>query len=296
MTDMQYVDAVMPVRTNRELPAGSCDTHNHVFGPFEQYPLEFPPDYAMPLAPAETYLRMLDLVGLERGVLLQPTQQAGRIDVMLDALASGAGRLRGVAAATPDTADAELERMAAGGIVGLRFVEAPTPAGTPRPGAVGFDSIADLATRMAGLGWSVNAWARMQTLMESLDKLLAPGLPLVIEHMGMLDPAEGPGGKGFQTLLALLREGRVWIKVSVCRCSVAAPGYEDLRLFVDAMIEANADRLLWGSDWPFIRMQGHEPDAGQLVDLLRDWVGDAAIERKILAENPARVYGFPLPQ
>jgi predicted TIM-barrel fold metal-dependent hydrolase len=282
----------MPRSLNRKLSAGACDTHNHVFGPFDRYPLVYPPDHAMPLAPIETYLQMLDLALLDRGVLVQPTQQDCRTDIMLDALARSGGRLRGVASARPDITDAELECMRRAGVTGLRFVEAPLPNGAPRPGAVGFAEISALASRMRDLNWSINVWGRMPALMENLDKLLNPGIPVVFEHMGMLNPGEGIQGKDFQTLLALLREGRIWVKLSVCRCSAQAPVYADLQPFTDALLEANPDQLLWGSDWPFIRMQGNEPDVSDLLELLIKWINDPAIEQKVLVDNPARLFGF----
>jgi predicted TIM-barrel fold metal-dependent hydrolase len=288
----KQINAVLPRPAARPLPAGACDTHNHVFGPFDAFPLVYPPKHAMPLAPVETFLQMLDLAGLDRGVLVQPTQQDCRVDVMLDALGKSAGRLRGVAAARRDATDAELERMQRAGVAGLRFVEAPLPSGAPRPGAVGFDEIAALASRMQELDWSISVWARMPTLMENLDKLLRPGIPVVVEHMGMLDPGEGVQGAHFQTVLALLREGRIWVKVSVCRCSNQAPDYADLQPFTAALLEANPEQLLWGSDWPFVRMQGMEPDVSALLELLADWIHDPVLEQKVLSDNPARLFGF----
>ena len=289
---MDSYEAVMPSAVVQNVPAGACDTHNHVFGPFDTHPLVFPPDHAMPLAPADAYLRMLDQAGLTRGVLVQPTQQDCRMEIMLDALDGTGGRLRGVGAARADTADAELERMRKAGVAGLRFVEAPLPSGAPRPGAVGFDEIAGLASRMREMNWSINVWARMPTLMDNIDKLINPGLPVVFEHMGMLDPDAGLRHEHFQTLLSLVREGRAWVKLSVCRCSAEAPDYDNLRPFVDALVDANPDRLLWGSDWPFIRMQGDEPDVSHLLGLMLSWVADDDIARRILSKNPSRLYKF----
>ena len=292
MVEMAFVPAVMPQRRRGSLLAGSCDTHAHIFGPFDRFPLVFPPDYAMPLAPVDKYLQMLDRVGLDRGVLVQPSQQDCNTDILLDALETGGNRLRGVGAARTDVSDQQIERMSTAGVVGLRFVEAPTPAGMPRPGAVGFDEIAGLTARMRSLDWSINVWAKMPDLMRSLDKLLAPQLPVVFEHMGMLDISSGLQDQGFKTMLELLKEGRIWVKLSVCRCSAAAPEYDDLRPYAETLIEANPDQLLWGSDWPFIRMHGREPDVGQLVDLACEWIADAAIEQKIFVDNPARLYKF----
>lgn len=289
---MPSIAAKMPRPIRRQLPRGACDTHSHVFGPFDAYPLQYPPDYPVPLAPVETYLQMLELAGLERGVLVQPTQQGCQPDIMLDALDKGGGRLRGVAAAGAAVCDADLARMREAGVTGLRFVEAPMPSGAPRPGAVGFDEISALCSRMRDLGWTIHVWGRLSTLIGKLDKLLDAGLPVVFEHMGMLDIGEGTVGRGFQTMLALLREGRIWVKLSVCRCSTSTPDYPDLRPFVDALIQANPEQLLWGSDWPFIRLQDREPDVSALAELQVEWINDAELEWRILTDNPARLFGF----
>jgi 2-pyrone-4,6-dicarboxylate lactonase len=295
MSELSFTSAVLPQVLNGKLPSGACDTHNHVFGPFEQFPLNFPPDYAIPLAPVEKYLEMLKLSGLDRGVLVQPSQQDCSMDILLNALNVGGEKLRGVGAARKDITEYQLEKFQSAGIVGLRFVEARAPDGNLRPGSVGFDEIAELTSRMQSLNLSINVWAKMPDLIKSLDKLLAPNLPVVFEHMGMLDVNLGIEDQGFQTMLSLVKEGRLWVKLSVCRCSSLAPEYSDLQPFTEALIEANPDQLLWGSDWPFIRMEGKEPDVSHLISVAKQWVSDPVIENKIFADNPARLYKFEDP-
>lgn len=292
MSEVDSIPAVMPRRAAANVPAGAVDGHNHIFGPFDQYPLNHPPDYAIPFAPIDAYIQMLNSAGIDRGVLVQPTQQDCDMQIMLDALRSNGERLRGVGAAREDVSDDLLQEMAASGIVGLRFVEAKTPDGKPRPGSIGFDSIAGLSDRMRQLDWSINVWAQLPVLVQSLDKLLAPQLPLVFEHMGMLDVNSGVQSQNFKTMLELVKSGQLWVKLSACRCSKLAPDYEDLRPFVDALLEANANQLIWGSDWPFIRMQGMEPDVTSLIELLVDWIDDSSVAQKILVDNPMRLYKF----
>ena len=175
---------------------------------------------------------------------------------------------------------------------GLRFVDSPTPQGSPRPGAVGTEELPALASRLIGLGWYAHVWAKLPHLVAQLPMLLRSEAPIVVEHMGMLDVGKGIHDANFQYILGLVREGRIWMKLSVCRCSEMPPTYPDLREFHDALLEANPDRLMWGSDWPFIRMDGCEPDVGALVDLFRGWVSNPTLEQKILVDNPARVFGF----
>ena len=289
---MQPALAVMPQSPRTALPPGACDTHTHVFGPFDQYPLSCPPDYPLPLAPAAHHRRMLDAVGLDRCVLVQPTPNDTDHSALINAMSLASGRLRAVGAARAAIADDRLEALHLAGVRGLRFVDAPSPQGTARPGAIGTEEIPLLAARIKELGWYAHVWARLPRLVERLPELLRSQVPIVVEHMAMLDAAKGLRDADFQYVLGLLREGRIWMKLSVCRCSQAAPHYSDLREFHDALVQANPDRLLWGSDWPFIRMEGREPDVGALLDLLREWLADTALEQKILVTNPARVFGF----
>ncbi len=290
---MDAVPAVVPAHRARTRIANICDTHNHIFGPFDRFPLQHPPEFAMPLAPIEAYLDMLDRSGVGRGVLVQPTQQDCDNNDLLRALAAAGNQLRAVGALRASASDELFAEMDRAGVRALRFVEAPMPDGSPRPGAVEFAEISKLASRMAALGWAVDVWASLPRLIANLDQILQSDMPVIFEHMGMFDVGEGLRGKNFQTMLALVREGRIHVKLAVCRCSSQAPGYADLRPFHDALVEANPDQLVWGSDWPFIRMAGSEPDPADLLDLFCDWTHDTALQHKILVDNPARLYRFP---
>jgi 2-pyrone-4,6-dicarboxylate lactonase len=145
---------------------------------------------------------------------------------------------------------------------------------------------------MRELGWHAQLWASAADHAALLPDLIALGIPLVLDHMGSPDVARGVDDPAFRALLAHLRDGRVWVKLALCRISRAMPGHQDARPFHDALVAANPDRLLWGSDWPYVRMGESTPDADHLLDLFRDWVGDAALVRRILVDNPAALYGF----
>jgi predicted TIM-barrel fold metal-dependent hydrolase len=275
------------------LPDGACDTHNHVFGPFERFPLAHPPAFPLPLAPAAVHRQMLDGAGLGRGVLVQPVYYGADHSALVDALGQGGDRFRGVAVAVPEVADQTLQALDRAGVRALRFSEARNPDGSSRVGAVGLDQVEPLAERLRALGWHAHAWASAADLDRYLPALTRLDLPLVLDHMGMVEVEAGTGAPSFQRLLGLVREGRVWVKLSLCRLAAAGPGYEAARPFHDALVEANPDRLLWGSDWPFIRLEERSPDVSVLLQRFNDWVGDAAIGRRILVDNPARLFGFP---
>lgn len=290
---MDHVPAVLPAESAGIQIENICDTHNHVFGPFDRFPLQHPPgSYPMPLAPVATYFEVLDRVGAGRGVLVQATQQDCDNTDLLHALESAGDRLRAVGALRGNATDATIGELDKAGIRALRFVEAPLPDGSPRPGAVEFAEIPELASRIAAVNWAVDVWAPLPRLIANLDTIQQDDVPVIFEHMGMLDVRAGLSDKNFQTMLALVREGRIHVKLSVCRCSTRAPEYEDLRRFHDALVEANPDQLVWGSDWPYIRMAGNEPDPAKLLDLFCKWTDDAGLQQKILVDNPERLYGF----
>jgi predicted TIM-barrel fold metal-dependent hydrolase len=235
---------------------------------------------------------MLDMLGFRHGVVVQPAPYGLDVSVLLDAIRRGDGRLKGIGTATSEISDAVLDTMSRGGICGLRFTEARLPNGDRYRGSVGADQLAGLASRMRARLMHAQLWPGPDGIQPLVDSLLPLEVPLVLEHMGGIDIRRGVGDAAFQYLLALLREGRIWIKLTVCRRSTAAPEYRDLRPFHDALVDANPHRLVWGSDWPFVRMDERAPDAGQLVDLFGEWVRDPALRTLILADNPRSLYRF----
>lgn len=282
----------MPSPPKRALPPLSCDTHCHVFGPYQRFPLANPPSYPPPDAPAPRYLQMLDTVGMTRGVLVQPAPYGTDASAIVDAIALRKDRLRGVAVASADATVEDLQTLYGQGMRGLRFVEARTPSGELFAGSVGFDSIYALAPAMRQAGLHVQMWGPYDTYLNHLERLADLGLPIVIDHMASLVIDRGVDDPVFKLLLKQVEQGAVWVKLSVCRVSTRAPHYDDLRPFHDALLAANADRLLWGSDWPYVRMGEKAPDVGALIDLAHDWLGDDATRQKIWVDNPERLYGF----
>lgn len=281
----------MPGRPRHALPPLACDGHCHVFGPYERYPLRHPSSYAAPDAPADRHLRMLDTLGAQRGVLIQPAPYGTDPSALLGALAQGQGRLRGVAAADPGVSDAQLAALYEGGVRALRFVEARDPAGNLFPGSVGFDQLPLLAPRLKAHGLHAQLWAPCDVYPKHLPGLARLGIPLVIDHLGSLVASRGPDDAVFQLLRGLLADGEIWMKLTVCRVG-KAPDYADARYLHDAFVQANPDQVLWGSDWPFVRMGEKAPAADALVDLAWEWLGDADLRRKVWVDNPARLYGF----
>jgi len=291
--EFQVVAAPTASGPRKSPPKGACDTHAHVFGPYDAFPFVTPPSYPAPLAPFELYSAMLAKVGIDRGVLVQPAPYGTNNEALIDALRRGEDTLRGVAVVTESTPDSELAALHNAGVCGLRFNEMiDSGTGDRFKGSVGVEQLKSLAPRMRELGWHAQVWARCDDVPSLAREIAKLGIPVVFEHMASFRAERGIQDQGFREILALLAEGCIWMKLSVCRNSRAYPDYPDLRPFHDAVIEANPFRLLWASDWPFVRMGDASPDVGRLIDLFREWVGDQEIEHQIFVENAAHLYGF----
>lgn len=274
------------------LPAGGCDSHTHVFGPYDRFPVMHQMHYTPPFAPVQLYLDMLARTGLEHGVIVQPGAYGSDAELMIHALNASGGRLRGICA-SESLDKATFDRWHAAGIRGLRFNDTPVPGGAGKfPGAVNSEALGGLATGMQTKGWHAEIWAPIEKHVESIARYRGLGIPVVLDHMGSLVVSRGPNDPAFQKLLTALKEGWLWLKLVLCRCSQDFPNYADLRPFHDALIAANPNRLVWGSDWPHLRLGHRAPDAGHLLDLFREWVPDETVRHRILVENPAELYDF----
>ena len=237
---------------------------------------------------------MLDTLGFARGGLVQGSAHGRDNSAMLDALARHPKRLRGVAVADETVPVAELKRWNDLGIRALRFNHFFRGGQLHYRGGVTLENARKLAAVMKDLGWHMQLWIDVKDLPDTIPILKEIGLPVVIDHMGRTDARAGTGTPGFQSLVRLVGEGGCWVKMSGAhRLSTSAPDYPDAKPFHEALVRANPDQLIWGTDWPHPRIEGDMPDSGRLLDLFNDWTPDAAVRRKILVDNPARLYGFP---
>jgi predicted TIM-barrel fold metal-dependent hydrolase len=282
-----------PSRPRWRPPAGACDAHAHTLGPFDRYPVANGDHYEPPLAPYEAYRAMLDRVGFTRGVLVQASAYGMDMAALRDALSRGGGNVLGVGFAIAQTSDDALEDMLEAGIRGFRFIDVPDHrTGQRYLGSVPFDELEKLAPRLRDLGMHGQLWAPCGWIADNRKRLAKLNLPLSIDHMGQFDIARGVGDQTFRTLCELARDGVVYVKLPLCRVSKQFPEYADARPFHEALVKASPSHLLWGSDWPHIRLGPLSPDVGHLIDLFHDWVGDESLSRKILVDNPRALYGF----
>lgn len=292
MPDLKTVQPRMPNPPSNPQPAGAADCHSHVFGPYDRYALANPPNYEPPEAPVERHLQMLDIVGNQYGVLVQPAAYGFDCTLIEDAIAASGGRLRGIGLGGPELTTARIAEMDRAGFRGLRFVDMLDPQGRPYIGAVSAAQLIEMAPRLAAAGWHPELWAKIDHHVEVIPKLTPFGMPIVLDHMAGIDVARGTGDPAFQQLLRFVAEGHVWVKTSLCRQSRDYPRYADLKPFHDALLAANPERLLWGSDWPYLAMGAASPDVGVMIDRVHEWVPDPAARRRIFVQNPGEIYGF----
>lgn len=284
---------ISPVRF--AVPPGACDSHAHVFGPYSQFPLaedrSYTPDEN---GPAE-FIRHLDRLGFERGVLVTASAQGDDNGTMLTALRAYPQRLRGVAVVRGDVSDRTLDELNEAGVRGARFNLYKHDGRAVYRNGVGIEDFTALAPRLKERGWHAQIWVHAPDLVDLAPTLLHPGLDLVVDHMGRMSTARGTGDAGFQFLCGLLRDGKAWSKISGAdRNTASGAPYLDIAPFAQALLAANPDRVVWGTDWPHINYfkEGQVPDDGALVNLLGDWMPDAVLRKRVLVDNPARLYGF----
>ena len=272
-----------PTRRPRvALPGGSCDTHIHVIGPTDAYPLDPRRNYTPVACSLALYRSVMAACGIGRAVLVQPSFYGDDNRALLDALREGGAAFRGVVVPSAGVTDAELEAMHALGVRGLRL-------NLVNPQIVALDDVIALCARVAPLGWHLQVQIRWDDAAQALLARVAERitLPLVIDHMGRPTTREAP-----PTLLDLLASGRAWVKLSApYRTSAQEAPHADLLPLVRALVAANPDQLLWASDWPHTELATTPHDA-DLVDLLADWLGSDALLQRVCVTNPARLYGF----
>lgn len=278
------------------LPTDACDSQFHVFGPPDIFPYAESRRYTPPAAPIEHYWNVQAITGLSRAVVVQPTAHGVDNRATLDAIARSNGAMLGIANIDASICDAELESLAAGGIRGARFSLMGDREGSP-------EEIAAQVPRMKAHDWILDLHVDPADFLEHERFIRALPLVTIIDHLARVHPADGLGQPAFRLLLDLLKDDRFWVKicsldklsgVPKARVESGLP-FTDMIPFAQAVIAAAPDRVLWGSDWPHGNTftPGRTPNEGDLLDLLAAIAPDEALRKRILVDNPARLFGFP---
>lgn len=274
----------MEAKLNRlEKIAGACDCHMHIYDPRFRASSPVPPRQAT----VADYLGLRDRLGLERVVVVQSSAYATDNSCTLDAMMQMGESARGVAVVGADAPDAELERLTAAGMRGLRYVMLP---GRP----TSWDTLPTMAARVTHFGWNINLQLPGEELAERETMLSKLPCDLVIDHIGRFTAPVDSNTAGVRVMHRLLDAGRCWVKLSAPYHGSRSgpPGFEDIGALARELVQRWPERLLWATNWPHPSVKGAPPDDLELMRLLWEWAPGENTRRKILVTNPAKLYGF----
>jgi predicted TIM-barrel fold metal-dependent hydrolase len=271
-----------------KLPPLACDAHCHIFGPGDRYPYAPDRSYTPPDAPLEMFRALHARIGVERAVIVNASVHGTDNRVALDAIAVSGGRYRAVANIDDTITDAELEVLHQGGFRGCRFNFVRHLGGVPNLKV--FDRV---IARIAPLGWHVDLHFDAIDLPEFAPMLNRLPVRYTIDHMGRVKASDGLDQRPFQALIDLMRnDEKCWVKVCGAeRVSTAGPPFVDAVSFARRIVETAPDRVIWGTDWPHPNVKAM-PNDGDLVDLIPLFMPEPDLQKRVLVDNPARLFEF----
>ena len=274
-----------PIKPQYTPPAGACDAHCHVFGPGAKFAYSANRSYTPPDAPKQQLAALHKHLGFSRAVLVQASCHGLDNGALVDALTWSQGAWRGVCMIDDTVSDAELETLHAAGVRGARFNFVAHLGGAPD-----LKVIEAVVARIAPLGWHLQVHLDAEDILTYRDFLLGLEMPFIIDHMGRVVAKNGLDQRPFKLMLDLMREARVWTKVSGFeRVSSAGKPFHDAMPYAQALVEAAPERVLWGTDYPHPNVK-EMPNDGEQVDLFAQTITDEAMRIRILVDNPTRLY------
>jgi predicted TIM-barrel fold metal-dependent hydrolase len=287
---------------NFDVPAGATDCHTHIHGDPEKFPFFAGRVYTPEPASPEEMAALHKALHIERVVIVTPSVYGPDNAATLFGIKARGATARGIAVIDDKTPESDLDAMNAAGFRGIRVNLATSGVNDPNAGRQRFQTAVD---RVKGRNWHVQMFTTLPVITAIQDLVAASPVPIVFDHFGGAQSELGLTQPGFAELLELVRSGKAYVKISgAYRASKLAPDYTDVIPFAQALIAANSDRIIWGSDWPHPNSttpSGNKPtdvtplfqiDDGRLLNQLTVWAPDAAVRKKILVDNPARLYGF----
>lgn len=285
-----------------DVPPGACDCHTHIHADPAKFPFYSGRVYTPELASPEEMTALHKALHIERVVIVTPSVYGPDNSATLFGMKARGATARGVAVIDDKTSEANLDAMQEAGFRGIRLNLATGGVNDPNAGRARFSAAVD---RMKARGWHVQLYTSLAMISAIKDLVAASPVPAVFDHFGGAAAAAGVDQPGFADLLDLVKSGKAYVKISgAYRSSKLAPDYPDVAPLAKALIAANSDRIIWGSDWPHPdsttapgkKVTDVTPlfqiDDGRLFNQLPVWAPDAAIRKKILVDNPARLYGF----
>lgn len=271
-----------------EIPENACDSHHHIYDPV-RFPY-LPTDVRnQPPSTVDCYRLLQRRLGTARNVIIQPSAYGTDNRCTLDALAQmGKENTRAVVVVDADISDEELRQMHEAGVRGVRF-------NINCGGSDDLGVIRTLAERIAPMGWSICFWMSPELAVELEDFLRSLPCEIVFDHRGHIPADAGVNHPAFAVIAKMLREEKAWVKLSGLYIDTKCADYADTIAVGRAYVQANPNRILWGTDWPHPSCySGRQPvpDDAAMLDALMLQAGDAETFRKILVDNPAKLFGF----
>ncbi len=287
---------------NFDVPAGACDCHTHIHGDPEKFPFFSGRVYTPELASPEEMSALHKALRIERVVIVTPSVYGTDNSATLFGMKARGASARGVAVIDDKTPESDLDAMGKAGIRGIRLNLATGGVSDPAVGRPRFQAAVE---RVKNRGWHIQLFTGLAMISAIKDLVAASPVPVVFDHFGGAQAALGPEQPGFSDLLELVKSGKAYVKISgAYRASKLGPDYADAAPLARALIAANSDRIVWGTDWPHpdsVTPPGKKPsdvtplfqiDDGRLLNQLTAWAPDAPVRKKVLVDNPAQLYGF----
>jgi predicted TIM-barrel fold metal-dependent hydrolase len=298
-----YAKAAQPsTPVNFDVPAGACDCHTHIHGDPEKFPFFTGRVYTPEPASPEEMSALHKALGIERVVIVTPSVYGTDNSATRFGMMARGGTARGVAVIDDNTPDSDLDAMQKDGFRGIRINLATGGVNDPNVGRARLTGGID---RVKARGLHVQVYTNLPMIPAVKDLVLASPVPVVFDHFGGAQAALGVEQPGFADLVELVKSGKAYVKISgAYRSSKLAPDYQDAIPLAKALIAANPDRIIWGTDWPHpdtVVPPGrqvtdvvplYQIDDGRLLNQLAVWAPDTATRKKILVDNPVRLYGF----
>jgi predicted TIM-barrel fold metal-dependent hydrolase len=287
---------------NFSVPPGACDCHTHIFGDPRQFPWFSGRTYTPETASVEEMRALHRALHMDRVVIVNPSVYGADNSCTVDAMKQLGPRARAIAVIDDKTSAAQLEEMDRAGVRGIRLNFETFGQANPDATRKAFQSAVD---RVAVRKWHIQIYTHLEVI-ESLHKeIMAAPVPVVFDHFGGAKGSLKMAQAGFGAMLDLVRSGKAYVKISgAYRVSDKPPDYPDAAPLAKALIAANAERIVWGSDWPHPAggaLPGHSAsdlapllqiDDGRLLNQLAVWAPDPAVRKTILVDNPTRLYRF----
>ena len=277
-----------PTKPSFKPPKGAVDAHCHVFGPATKFPFAPERKYTPCDASKDQLFELRNFLGFERNVIVQASCHGTNNDALEDALLSSNNLARGVAVVSPDITDSDLKRLDAAGVRAVRFNFLKRLVdNAPR------DIFHNIAKKIANLGWHVVVYIEAEDLEDLVPFLQSLPTDIIFDHMARPDVTAGLNSPNFTLFQKIMENEKFWCKTSCPeRLSKEGPekNYSDILPFMRLLIEKYSERVLWGTDWPHPNMKSHMPDDGKLVDILEEIAPTPELQRKLLVDNPMRLY------